>query len=350
MRDYMLVIDGSSLLSTQYYGNMPNSIKFESDESKRRAMYNQLLHTSDGRYTNGVYGFFRYLFNVLRNQKPSHLAIAWDLSRNTFRKDIYPEYKGTRKDTPEPLKQQFATCQDVIEKMGITQFRDERYEADDFCGSIARRFEKELPVRILTKDKDYFQLITDSTNIFFLLSSKDKVLDLFNKYDMDIQKYNFPDKTFRFNRKVLFDEYGYTPETAVTVKALAGDPSDNIKGVPGIGEDVAIKLAQEYKTVEALYAAVEGLSKQQTSDLKQHWKDIGIKRAPLTPLLKESDTELVGKKSALLSQKLATIKTDIDLDEYFFFGASLDEFKVSIDPVRAKEILAELEIKSIDTN
>lgn len=347
---FLLIIDGSSLLSTQYYGNMPNSIKFESDEEKREKMYSQLLHTSTGKYTNGVLGFFRTLFNILRQQKPSHLVIAWDLGRNTFRKDISSDYKGTRKETPSPLKEQFETCQELCEKMGIVQLMDDKYEADDFCGSVAKKFENIIPVRILTKDKDYFQLITDNTNIWLIMSNKEKVHELFDKYDMDIRKYNFPDKVFRINREILFAEYGYYPETAITVKAIAGDASDNIKGVPGIGEEVAKKLANEYKTIDNLYAAIEGLDKKQEKELKEYWKTIGITRSPLNALLKEDNCNLVGKKAAKQSEALGTIKTDINLDDYFFFGISLDELTVNIDSEQAKDYLAEYEIKSVNTN
>lgn len=347
---FLLIIDGSSLLSTQYYGNMPNSIKFESDEEKRKKLYSQLLHTSDGKYTNGVLGFFRTLFSILREQKPSHLAIAWDLGRDTFRKEISSDYKGTRKETPHPLKEQFATCQELCEKMGIVQLMDTKYEADDFCGSLAKKFEGQIPVRILTKDKDYFQLITDNTNIWLIMSSKDKVHELFDKYDMDTRKYNFPDKVFRINKNILMSEYGYTPDVAVTVKAIAGDASDNIKGVPGIGEEVAKRLANEYKTIDALYAAIENLDKKQEKELKEYWKTIGITRSPLNALLKENGDEVVGKKAAKQSEALGTIKTDLDLDDYFLFGATLDELAIGINSEEAKEYLAEYEIKTVNTS
>lgn len=350
MGKYLLIIDGSSLLSTQYYGNMPPSIRFEADEEKRKKLYSKLLQTKDGKYTNGVLGFFRVLFNILREQKPSHLAIAWDLGRDTFRKDICKDYKGTRKETPAPLKEQFATCQELCEQMGIVQLMDKRYEADDFCGSLAKKFESTLPVRIITKDKDYFQLITDKTQIWLLMSSKDKVHELFSKYKMDFRKYNFPDKTFRINKEVLLKEYGYSPETAITVKAIAGDSSDNIKGIPGIGEDVAIKLANEYKTIDALYKAVENLDAKALKELKEYWKTLGIKRAPITALLKEDDKEIVGKEAAKLSERLGIIKTDINLDEYFFFGISLNQLEVNIDSSLASEVLSQYEIKSINTS
>jgi DNA polymerase-1 len=349
MANFLLIIDGSSLLSTQYYGNMPPAIRFESDEAKREKLYSQLLHTSTGKYTNGVLGFFRSLFNILREQKPSHVVIAWDLGRDTFRREISEDYKGTRKETPHPLKEQFATCQELCEKMGFVQLMDHKYEADDFCGSVARKFENMIPVRILTKDKDYFQLITKQTHIWLLMSSKDKVNELFDKYEMDRNVYNFPDKVFRINRSILKSEYGYYPETAVTVKAIAGDASDNIKGVPGIGEDVAIKLANEYKTIDALYAAIEGLDKKQEKELKEYWKTIGISRSPLNALLKEDDNNLVGKKAAKQSELLGTIKTDVDLDEYFFFGITLDQLEVTVDSQVAKAALEEYEIKTVNT-
>lgn len=350
MREHMIIIDGSSLLSTQYYGNMPSKIKFENDESKRAEMYSLLMQTKEGVYTNGIYGFFRYLFNMIRTNEPSHLAIAWDVGRNTFRREISADYKGTRKETPQPLKQQFILCQQLCEKMGIVQFKDERYEADDFCGTLAKRFEKSIPIRILTKDRDYFQLISDNTAVYLLMSSGEKANEMFDKHGMDHRKYCFPDKSFRFDRDILYSEYGYTPDVAVTVKALAGDPSDNIKGVPGVGEDVAVKLANKYKTIDALYAAIENLDKNGIKAIKEEWKTIGINRAPLTALTKTDDSILVGKNAAKVSEQLGTIKTDIDIDSYFFFGAGLDEFRVKIDSETARNALLELEIKTIDTS
>lgn len=348
--EYLLIVDGSSLLSTQYYGNMPATLKFESDEEKRKLMYDKLLHTSDGRYTNGILGFFRTLFSILRESKPTHLAIAWDVGRDTFRRDISSDYKGNRKDTPEPLKQQFKSCQELCERMGIVCLKDKDFEADDFCGTLAKNMEKVMPVRILTKDRDYFQLITGKTQIWFIMSSKDKAEALYDKYHMDRSKYRFPDKTFKFDSNILKNEYGYAPEQAIMVKALMGDASDNIKGVPGVGEAVAIKLANHYGNLESLYAAIKDKSPEELEEVKKEWKALGINRPPIKALLKEDPEELVGEDAAITSALLGTIRTDLNLDDYFLMGFSPDELKIAIDPNEAKEALAEYEIKTINTN
>ena len=151
---FLLIIDGSSLLSTQYYGNMPNSIKFESDEEKRKKLYSQLLHTSDGKYTNGVLGFFRTLFSILREQRPSHLAIAWDLGRDTFRKEISSDYKGTRKEIPEELIPQFELIRNAVTALNLNYLEMEGFEADDLIATYTEEaLKKGYEVVVVSADR-----------------------------------------------------------------------------------------------------------------------------------------------------------------------------------------------------
>lgn len=198
--NYLLLIDGSSLLTTQYYGNLPKEVLFASSEEEKKKHYHKIMQTRTGIYTNAVYGFMRMLLKIVKEQKPRYLAVAWDKSRNTFRREIYSEYKGNRGETPVPLKDQFILCEELLEKMGIRQFMDDRYEADDFCGTLARKFEKELPVKILTKDNDYLQLVSDNTNLWIMHSTASKTEELYKKYNV-IPDGTVPERAFNLDRK-----------------------------------------------------------------------------------------------------------------------------------------------------
>ena len=150
-KSFLLIIDGSSLLSTQFYGNLPREILFAKTQEEKEKYYHKIMQTSKGVYTNAVYGFFRTLLRIVKEQKPSHLVVTWDISRDTFRRKLYPAYKAQRSETMLPLKEQFVLCQNALESVGICQLMDEEYEADDFSGTIASMFEGEIPVRILTR-------------------------------------------------------------------------------------------------------------------------------------------------------------------------------------------------------
>ena len=341
--NYLLLIDGSSLLSTQYYGNLPRELMFAKTEEERQLHYDKIMHTSKGIYTNAIYGFMRTFLKILKEQKPTHIAVAWDVSRNTFRREIDKEYKGTRSETPEPLKDQFKLCQEILKNMNVPQFMDQRYEADDFCGSISKKFEKEIPVRILTKDNDYLQLVSEDTRLWLMFTTQDKADALYKKYDMDKKALNLPDKAFELTPELVKEEFGIRPDQVADLKSLVGDKSDNIKGVSGVGETSAVPLIAYYETVEKLYEAIEDLDKNQEKEIKALWKnELGIKRAPLSYLLKTSDTEIVGKESAMISKKLAIIKKDIDLGDI-----TVDDLKLNINVKAGNEKFTELEFKSL---
>ena len=340
---FLLLIDGSSLLSTQFYGNLPREVMFAKTPEEKAKNFHKIMMTSTGTYTNAVFGFMRTLIKIIKEQKPDYLAVAWDVSRNTFRRELYAEYKGNRTETMEPLKTQFALCQDVLKRMGIVQLMDEHFEADDFCGSIAKKFEASIPIKILTKDNDYLQLVTENTNLWMMHSTAEKTDSLFKKYNLDKRSMNVPDRAFNYTPELVKAEFGIDPCHVNSLKGLMGDASDNIKGVAGVGEATAIKLIQEYGTVENLYQAIRGLDKDGEKKIKEYWKEkLGLKRSPLPYLLKESDTELVGEKAAFLSEQLATIKCDIDLHEM-----NLEDFTLQLNIEEAKQICDELEFKSL---
>ena len=344
MNDFLLLIDGSSLLTTQFYGNLPREILYAKTLEEKQQYYHKIMKTSKGVYTNAVYGFLRTLFRILRDQKPGYIAVAWDLTRDTFRREIWPEYKGNRTELMEPLRDQFDLCQQVLQEMNFYQFMDPRYEADDFVGSVSARFESEIPVRILTKDNDYLQLVTEHTRLWLMHSTAEKTDELYKKYHMDRSAMNVPERAFELTPELVLMEFGVSPEHINSLKGLMGDPSDNIKGVPGVGPQTAVRLIREYGTVDALYQALSDLDKEKEAALKLDWKNrLGITRSPLNFLLKTSEEELVGEQAARISEKLATIKKDIDLEDL-----SLEDLKTAPDMDGIRKVLLELEFESLN--
>ena len=403
MTEKLLIIDGSSLLSTSFYATATAYLMAKTDEDKEKAL-ERLMKTSDGRYTNGVFPFMRTLLSLIKKNQPTHLAVVWDVSRQTFRQEIAGgTYKGTRKATPHPLKEQFISTQNLLQGI-IPQFlsgRDDEevYEADDFAGSLAKRFQTEIPVFLHTKDEDYLQLVDSNTRVWLGSSKADK---MFEDLNLNRQEFNVPDGFFEFTLSTLKDIKGLEPYQIVEYKALCGDTSDNIPGVKGVGEKAVIPLLQEYGTIEAIYETIENLSAKEEKELKKFFKEsLGIGRSPISYMLAdgvialgngdkinynaifdevtEEDTtlqplfeeklgklkfpirlsnaedieklkneevfgiQLCAKESAFMSKELATIKTNIES----IAQVNLDDIKLNIDYTELKNRLLDLEIKTL---
>ena len=247
--DKLLIIDGNSLLNRAFYA-LP------------------LLTNSEGVYTNAVFGFCNMLIKMIQEQKPTHIVVAMDYERKTFRNEIYSEYKATRGETPNELGMQFPILQEVLETMGIKTIKIQGIEGDDIIGTLSKRFN--VPTIILTGDRDSLQLIDDTTEVWLTKKGISEVASM--------------------SKTTLMQEQGINPSQVIDVKALMGDKSDNIPGVKGIGEVSAYKLIKEYSSLENVY---------------NHLAD-------LTPSLRsklETDKEM-----AFLSYKLATIRTDCDIE------------------------------------
>lgn len=341
--NFLLIIDGSSLLSTQFYGNLPREILFAKTPEEKEKYFYKIMKNSKGVYTNAVYGFFRTLLRIMKEQKPTHLVVTWDISRDTFRRRLYPEYKAQRSETMYPLKDQFELCQKALQSVGIVQLMDEEYEADDFSGTVAALFENEIPVRILTKDNDYLQLVSENTGLWLMHSTAKKTDELFAKYKLDHKAVRCPERTFEFTPELVKKEFGIEPLSVPDLKALQGDSSDNIKGVPGVGEKAAAALIAAYGTIEALYDAIRDADEAKKKEINQYWKqELGLSRSPMAYLLKEDEAELVGERAAVLSKQLATIKRDVPLDK-----CALSDYELHFDVEAAKKLFYELEFKSL---
>ncbi len=344
---YLLIVDGSSLLATSYYGILPNALKNNKlSEADAQKHYSEILQTSDGLYTNAIFGFMNTLMSILKNQRPKYLVVNWDMGRNTFRRQMYPDYKGNRGDTPEPLKQQQETIRKILSFIGIKQFMSEQFEADDFSGSLARHFENQIHVRILTKDRDHLQLVDERVNIWLTFPiDKDgncqQVETLNQKFGVDATKMNVPVNVFRVTKEMVKPYYGAEASQIIDLKGLMGDTADNIPGVKGIGEKTAMILLDKLKSIDELYYY---LATNDDNDILEDFKDWKIRAGNkvLENLRATSSTELVGEQAAKLSRDLARIYTHINLN-----NISLSVFEQNIDEKKLYASLKRLEFQKM---
>ncbi|MEW8978133.1 MAG: DNA polymerase I [Symbiobacterium sp.] len=234
---------------------MPNAAKLlllDGNSLANRAFYAlKLFSTSDGVYTNAVYGFLTMLFKLLDEEKPDYVAVAFDMGRQTFRTAMYAEYKGTRKAPPEEFRPQLDLLREVLTALNIPWFRVENYEADDLLGTLARQAtEQGLQTLIVTGDRDALQLVSDKVTV---MMTRKGITDV-----------------VRYDPATLKAEYGLTPAQIIELKALMGDASDNIPGVPGVGEKTALKLLAEYGTVEGVYAHLDEIKGALQTKLREN--------------------------------------------------------------------------------
>lgn len=265
----ILLIDGNSILNRAFYGIMGN----------------KMLMTEDGTYTNAVYGFLSILFKVQEELLPEYLVVAFDKKGKTKRHELYSEYKANRKGMPEELAMQMPIIKEVLQAMNIKIIEKEGYEGDDIIGTLSRFGERNgLDVTILSGDRDNFQLATDKVTIEIPRTKAGKT------------------ETDYYDRNKVLEEYGVEPYQLIQVKGLMGDTSDNIPGVPGVGEKTALGLIKEYTDIDKLYEALE----QGTDNIKGK--------------LREKLVE--NKELAFLSRELGRININSPIEE------NLEEMKV----------------------
>ena len=254
----LVLIDGNSIMNRAFYGIMGT--------------------TKDGKYTNAVYGFLAILFKLLEDVNPDYMAVAFDLKAPTERHKRYEGYKANRKGMPEELAQQMPMIKEVLRAMNIDIVEKEGYEGDDVLGTLSRYGERQgLEVTILSGDRDTFQLASDNITIRIPRTKAGKT------------------ETENYNRAKVLEEYGLEPVQLIEVKALQGDTSDNIPGVPGIGPKTAISLIQKYHSVKELYEKIE----KDEDDLKG----------------KQKENIVANKDMAELSRTLGEIDTNVPLED-----------------------------------
>lgn len=257
-KEKLMVIDGSSLIHRAFYA-LP------------------LLSNKKGIYTNGVYGFLTMLYKVLDEKKPDYICVAFDKKGPTFRHEEYDKYKAHRSATPTELVQQFPIIREILDAMKIKYLELSRFEADDIAGTLARVGEENsMEVILVTGDKDYLQLATDNTKV---LITRKGITEL-----------------EEFDRNIIIKEYGITPEQLIELKGLMGDQSDNIPGVPGIGEKTGLKLLKEYDTIENIYENIDNISGKK---LKEN-------------LIENKDIAFLSRR---LGQIITTVPMDLDFEE-----------------------------------
>jgi len=337
MNKKVVAIDGSSLLTTSFWGTAPKEyMRAKTDEERSQAV-KKMMQTSTGVYTNGVFAMVKTLLSIIEEQKPTHLFVAWDLSRNTFRRQIFEDYKGHREETKTELKSQFKLAQQVLSDMNIAQFILEGYEADDIIGTLSKKFQDEAKVFIWAKDQDALQLVNDRVRLWFQTS---KVEAMYEELGLNHKDLKLPEGCFEFTPPLVKHFYGVEPIQIIDRKAIEGDASDGIPGIPGVGEASSVPLIREFISIENLYDWLEDTSEKEA---KAFMKELGIKRSPYSHLMKTSETELVGKESALLSKKLATIDTNVEALRF----VSLDDVELDIDQNGMTRKFEELEFKSL---
>ena len=310
-----IIIDGSSMLSTNYYGTLPREMLFAKTEEEKEKLYHKIMQSPDGKYTNGVFTSLKQILLMIKQQEPEGIIVVLDRSRNTFRRELYPEYKAQRGSTPAPLKEQFGTFEEVLKEMGIPVYSSDRYEADDLAGAIAKKLEAAgKQSAIISGDKDLYQLVTPSISLWRIIPSTAK-----EKYER-VYSMNFDAYTATNNLPAGIFEVKYgdgviaegevvdlMPEQFVDYLAVVGDASDNIPGVNRVGPKTIIPLLKEYGSLHNIYSVIHyAETTGQTKALATEWKTkLGIKVSPINAFLKNED-------NARLSQKLAKIETDVD--------------------------------------
>ena len=255
MSKRLLLIDGHSMAYRAFY-----------------ALPAENFTTASGQHTNAIYGFATMLLSLLSSEKPTHVAVAFDVSRKTFRSEIFPEYKANRAKTPDEFRSQMSYLHELVSAFGITQFEVEGYEADDVIATITKRAEKEgAEVFICTGDRDSFQLVNDKTTVLY---PKRGVSDL-----------------ARMTPDAVQEKYGMSPTQYPDFAALRGDPSDNLPSIPGVGEKTAAKWVVEYGSLQELLSNVDKVGGKVGQALRDSIDNV-IRNRELTQLVAEVPLDL----------------------------------------------------------
>ena len=255
MSKRLLLIDGHSMAYRAFY-----------------ALPAENFTTATGQHTNAIYGFATMLLSLLSSEKPTHVAVAFDVSRNTFRSEIFPEYKANRTKTPDEFRSQMSYLHELVSAFGITQFEVEGYEADDVIATITKQAEKEsAEVLICTGDRDSFQLVNDKTTVLY---PKRGVSDL-----------------ARMTPDAVQEKYGMSPAQYPDFAALRGDPSDNLPSIPGVGEKTAAKWVVEFGSLQELLSNVDKVGGKVGQALRDSIDNV-IRNRELTQLVAEVPLDL----------------------------------------------------------
>ena len=250
--DRLLLIDGHSVAYRAFF-----------------ALPVENFSTTTGQHTNAVFGFTSMLINVLRDEQPTHVGVAFDVSRKTFRTEEYAEYKGNRAKSPDEFKGQVTLIKDVVAALGITSFEKDGFEADDIIGTLATQAQAAgMEVLICTGDRDALQLVSDTTTVLY---PRKGVSDL-----------------ARMTPAAVEEKYGVTPEHYPEIAALVGETSDNLPGVPGVGPKTAAKWINQHGSLEALVADVDAVPGKAGESLREHLDSV-LRNRRINALIRDLD-------------------------------------------------------------
>ena len=313
----LVLIDGNSILNRAFYGIMGS----------------KMLQSKDGTPTNAVYGFLAILFKILEDIKPEYLVVAFDLKGPTKRHEMYDGYKANRKGMPDELACQMPIIKEILRAMKIDIVEKQCYEGDDILGTLSVYGEKQgLDVTILSGDRDTFQLATDKVTIRIPRTKMGKT------------------EVEDFNKAKVEEIYNLEPKQLIEVKGLQGDTSDNIPGVPGIGEKTALKLIQEYKNIENLYKLLE---EGKAEDVKGKTRERIIENKDLAFLSKELGTINI---NAPIEENLEEFKVEewdkpkvLKLFKELNFNRYIERFNLaSEDEIEPEEVVEKYDVEEID--
>lgn len=272
-----LIVDGSSLVNRAFYALPP-------------------LTNKKGVQTNAIYGFIRMFFRLIDEYKPERVAVLFDAKGPTFRHKLYDGYKSKRKKFPPELSYQISILKNLLDELGFRTYEKSGVEADDLAGSLSKQYSDKYDIVLVTGDRDYLQLVNDNVKVIF---TKRGISD-----------------TINYTRELIQEDFNLTPEQLIDLKALMGDKSDDIPGIPGVGEVTAKKLLAEYETLDGVYQNIDNMPKNKTTEKIVNGKDL-----------------------AYLSKELGTINCDVEVEDEEFFKIREENSSV------VNEIYQDLEFK-----
>jgi DNA polymerase-1 len=307
MTNKLVLIDGNSIIYRAFFA-LP------------------LLNNDKGVYTNAVYGFTTMLLRILEEEKPTHMLVAFDAGKTTFRHETFKEYKGGRQKTPPELSEQFPLLKEVLDAFQIKHYDLDNYEADDIIGTLSKNAEEEnWDVTVISGDKDLLQLVSDMVTVHVTkkgISDVDRYSPAFLKEKMEV-----------------------TQDQIIDLKALMGDSSDNIPGVPGVGQKTAVKLLKQFKTLEMLYSSLDDVNGKKLKEKLETHKDEAFMSKELVTINRESPvTVTIGDASfdGYEQSKVSAIFKDLG------FQSLLDRIDSSSSEEAEPDIMEAIDYKLVD--
>ena len=279
MSDTVLIIDGHSMAFRAFYALPPDNFV-----------------TATGQHTNAVYGFVSMLTRLLETERPTHVAVAFDVSRHSFRSEEYPEYKGTREATPEEFKGQVELIREILDAMGIVSLSREGFEADDILATLAHRASQQgATVLVVSGDRDSFQTVTDSVTVLYPGTG--------------------PGDLRRMTPEAIVAKYGVPPHRYPEIAAIVGETSDNLPGVPGVGPKTAAQWINKYDGLDNLLARADEIGGKRGAALREHMDDV-VRNRRLNRLLTDMDLEVTPADLARRATDVAAIDRLFDSLEF----------------------------------